>query len=61
MPGQHRAGYQRAYQAARSKTVSWVIHNLPAVWAAARGEQVDMGRVRDELRRLADDDNLEGP
>jgi hypothetical protein len=42
-------------------TVSWVIHNLPAVWALARGEQVDMGRVRDELRRLADDEKLEGP
>lgn len=61
MPGQHSEGYQAAYQAARSRASSWVRHNLPTVWAAARGADIDLDQVRAELRALADSDDLEMP
>lgn len=61
MAGQHSPGYQRAYQAARARSASWVRKHLPSVFAAARGEQVDPEQVRAELRDLAERDDLEMP
>lgn len=61
MPGKNAPGYQRDYHNAQSRTAAWVRHNLPAVFAYARGQPVDIDQVRRELRSLADDDYLELP
>lgn len=61
MPNQHKPGYEKAYHAARSRTVTWTLKNLPALMAAARGDDVDIDAFRDQLRDLADTKDLVMP